>query len=160
MSTPPAPVDYSITQNIPVADHVYKYLLHRYGTDHIKATRNTTIGSLVLSLQGRNKDKRPAKKSGFTKIFKATITEQAYNKLGIHLSEENAQLFNDQVDKMLREELYWHVTINKGQTNKMHINSIRSFMEAYDITEDDIKLDTLYRDFKRRRENHLKKPHN
>jgi len=153
--TQPSPskyVDYSITQNIPVADHVYKYLIKRCGSDELRATRNSVFGSLVLSLQGRNGDVKP-KKSSYTKIFKANISEDGHQRLGMFISSENAQLFNDQVDKMFREELFFHVVINKGIDSRMYMDSIRCFLKVYDITEEDIKLDTIYRDFKRRKEN-------
>ncbi len=146
-------VDYSITQNIPVADHVYKYLKVRCGADHIKASRDTTFGSLALSLLGRNNDMRP-KKVKYSKCFKVTVPESAYQKLGMYISPENAQLFNDQVDRLFREDLFFHVIINKGISSKMYLNSIRSFLEVYDISEDDLKIDTVYRDFKRRKEDY------
>lgn len=143
--------DYSITHNIPVADHVYKYLKKRCGADHIKATRTTFIGSQILSLLTRNADVR-TRKSEFTRIFKVTIPESLYGKNGMHISAENAQLFNDQTDKMFREELYSHMVILKNQDKKLFLKTMRSFLEVYDIGEDDIKTETLYRDFKRKKE--------
>lgn len=148
--TPPA--EYAITQHIPVADHVYKFLKTRCGSDHIVATRNTVFGSLILSLLNRNADVK-SKKAGYTKIFKTTITEDSYQRVGMYISAENAQLFNDQVDKMFREELFFHVVINKGIDSRMYLQSIRTFLQVYDITEDDLKIDTIYRDFKRRKDN-------
>jgi len=143
--------DYSITHNIPVADHVYKYLKKRCGNDHIRASRTTFIGSQILSLLTRNADVRP-RKTEFTKIFKVTIPESLYGKNGMHITSENAQLFNDQIDKMFREELYIHLLILKSNDKKLYLKSMRSFLSVYGITEDDIKEDTLYRDFKRKKE--------
>lgn len=151
MAHPPPTVDFSVTQNIPVADHVYKYLKTRCGSDHIIASRTTIFGSLVLGLLTRNGDVKP-KKSGFTKIFKATITEDSGQRGGMFISADNAQIFNDQVDKMFREELFFHVVINKGIDARMYLQSIRTFLQVYDITEDDLKIDTIYRDFKRRKD--------
>ncbi len=144
-------IDYSITHNIPVADHVYKYLKKRCGTDHIIASRTTFIGSQILSLLTRNADLRP-KKTDFAKIFKVTIPESLYGKNGMHISAENAQLFNVQIDKMFREELYIHLLILKSNDKKLYLKSMRGFLNVYDIGEDDIKMDTLYRDFKRKKD--------
>jgi len=146
----PPTVDFSITQNIPVADHVYKYLKTRCGSDHIKATRTSIFGSLALSLLGKTADLKP-KKSEFTRTFRVTISENSHSRQGMHLTEANAQLFNDQVDRMFREELFFYLIMNKGLSSKMYLQSMRTFLEVYDITEEDIKLDTLYRDFKRRK---------
>lgn len=148
---PTEPADYSITHNIPVADHVYKYLRTRCGTDHLVASRNNTFGNLILSLQTRNPDVKP-KKTAYTRVFQVTVREDSYRRKGMFVTSENAQLFNDQVDRMFREELFFHVVINKGNDNEMYLNSIRKFLQVYDITEEDIKLDSLYRDFKRRKE--------
>lgn len=152
MAPPLTPLaEYSITQEIPVADHVYKFLVKRCGGDHIMATRNTHIGSLALSLHSRNLDYRGGKKV-FTKTFKITINESHYDKSGMHFSPVNAQLFNDQIDKLFRDELYCHVLFNKNTDRKLFLKSIRIFLELYDIGEDDIKLDTLHRDFKRKKD--------
>ncbi len=152
MSPPLAPLaQYAITQEIPVADHVYKFLVKRCGGDHITASRNTHIGSLAISLHSRNMDLRPSKKV-FTRIFKITINESHYEKVGMHFSPANAQLFNDQIDKLFREELYCHVLFSKSIDRKLFLKSIKIFLDLYDIGEDDIKLDTLYRDFKRKKD--------
>ena len=144
-------VNYSITQNFPVADHVYKYLITCCGSDHIVATRNDHIGSLVLSLQNRNEDIRTVDHK-YTKIFKVTISESHYQKLGLHITPATAQLFNDQVDRKFRDELFRTVLLVKQMHRSTYLKSIRKFLDAYKIDEEDIKLDTLYRDFKRKKE--------
>lgn len=148
---PPESVNFSITQNIPVADHVYKYLKVICGSDHIVANRSTYIGSLILSIQGRNYDVR-MKKKRYTKVFKADISECYYEKTGLHITKENAQLFNDQVDKKFRDELYRNMLINDHLDEKHFVKSMRRFLAFYQIDEDDIKFDTLHRDFKRKKE--------
>ena len=151
---PPPSVDFSITQNIPVADHVFKYLFKCCGSDHITATRNTAIGSMSLSLLGRNYDLKPSKKK-YTKIFKVTILEHYYEKTGMHISKLNAQLFNDQADKNFREEMYRYLLMHHHLENKLFIKTMRNYLDFYNINEDDIKVETLYRDFKRKKEDLL-----
>lgn len=145
------PVDFSITQNIPVADHIYKYLVKICGTDHIKANRSTYIGSLILSLQGRNGDVRLSKKR-HSKIFKAEISECYYEKTGMFITQQNAQLFNEQVDKKFRDELFRNMLMNKQLDEKHFLKSMRRFLDFYEITEDDIKIEALHRDFKRKKD--------
>ncbi|WBL25102.1 hypothetical protein [Zunongwangia sp. HGR-M22] len=145
---------YSIVQKIPVADHVYKYLLKLCGSDHIIAGRNTYIGSLVLSLQGRNYDVRLTRHK-YTKIFRVEITETYYDKNGLFITRENAELFNDQIDKKFRDELYRMMLMNRHLEEKLFLKSMRAYLEFYDITEDDIKAESLYRDFKRKKDDLL-----
>jgi hypothetical protein len=146
--------EYSITQNIPVADHVFKYLEKICGSTHIDANRSTYVGSLVLSLQGRNYDVRVSKKK-YTKIFKADISECYYGKTGMFITSENAQLFNDQVDKKFRDELFRMMLMNRHLDKKLFLQSMRSYLDFYGITEDDIKIETLHRDFKRKKDDLL-----
>ena len=147
----PSTVDFSITQNIPVADHVYKYLVKICGSNHITASRSTFVGSLILSLQGRNGDVRPSK-CKHHRVFKADISESYWQKNGMYISSENASLFNEQVDKKFRDELFRNMLMNRHLDEKHFIKSMRAFLEFYDITEEDIKLDTLHRDFKRKKD--------
>ena len=150
MSQEAPPVSFSITQNIPVADHVYKYLVKICGCDHIQANRSTYIGSLILSLQGRNYDVRLSKKK-FRKIFKADVSECYHEKTGMFISKENAQLFNDQVDKKFRDELFRAMLMNRHLDEKLFSKSMRHYLDFYEITEEDIKIESLYRDFKRKK---------
>lgn len=144
--------DFSITQNIPVANHVYKYLKYRYGDDIITASRNTVVGGIVLSLLHKNNDIRHVSKKSYEKVFKVLIKEEKYLRNGVHIDTRCAQAFNDIIDKMFREELFCHVMINKFSSNEQFNEGIRNFLLVYDITEDDIKYETLYRDFKRKKD--------
>jgi len=145
--------DFTITQNIPVSNHVYKYLKYRYGSDHMVATRETVVGGIVLSMLNRNNDIRHVSKKSYEKVFKVMIKEEKYLRNGVHIDTRYAQLFNDTVDKMFREELFCHVMINKFSSNEQFNQGIRNFLKVYDITEEDIKYETLYRDFKRKKDN-------
>ena len=151
---PSSLVSCSITQNIPVANHVYKYLKVICGTDHIVANRSSYIGSLILSIQGRNYDVRCSKKK-YTKIFRAEVSEAYYGKTGLVITRENAELFNDQVDKRFRDELYRNMLINDHLNEKLFLQSMRRYLDLFDINEDDIKIETLYRDFKRKKDDIL-----
>lgn len=150
--TPPS--DFSITQHIPVADHIYKYLVKICGGDHIRASRSTYVGSLILSLQGRNQDVRLTNKK-FSKVFHADISESYWSKMGLFITQQNAQLFNEQIDKKFRDELFRNMLMNQQLDEKLFLQSMRRFLDFYDITEDDIKVETLYRDFKRKKDEML-----
>lgn len=142
---------YAITQHIPVANHVYKFLLKRCGTDHIKATRRNFIGSLLVSLHSRTDDLRKAPKNDFKKMFHIEVPFHIYEKNGVYIDERKAYLFNTLMDDIFREELFVHAIIQKNQEDKLFLKTLRNFLDVYDITEDDLKLETIYRDFKRKK---------
>ncbi|MCT8340512.1 hypothetical protein MG296_10640 [Flavobacteriaceae bacterium TK19130] len=143
---------FSITQHFPVSSHVYKYLIRRCGSDTIEASRKSFIGSFVLSLHNRNYDIALSNSDeGLDYTFNVIIPMHKYEKVGMHITLENSQLFNNQLDKMFRDELFCHLIINKSREKKTYMKSLRSFLDVYNITEDDIKQETLYRDFKRKK---------
>ncbi len=143
--------DYSITESIPVADHVYKFLVKRTGSDTYVATRNDIIGNIVLSSLGTNPD-IPISKSKYNRLFHLVIKEHKYLKTGIKLGIKSGQVFNRLMDQLFRDELYHHIIMKNIANKTKCIGEIRQFLKLYDITEDDIKLETIYRDFKRKKE--------
>lgn len=146
------PANFYITEHIPVADHVYKYLIKKCGSDNYTANRSDLIGQLILSSLGNNHKDVKILKNTFEKTFSVNIKEDALYKNGFYLSVKSGQVFNKMVDKMFREELYSHAIISKRRGEESHLPSMKDFLDVYDITEDDIRLDTLYRDFKRKKE--------
>lgn len=142
---------FFVTNHIPVPDHVYKFLLKRCGTNHITATRHTFIGSLTLTLLTKNNDVKVSSTPNSSKIFKVDIHEQHFKKLGHSFTSRSAKLFNDQIDAMFRDELYYYAILNKVNNKKLYAQSIRAFLEMYDITENDIKIETLIKGFNRKK---------
>lgn len=145
------PENYAITESIPVADHVYKYLVKRYGGNTLTATRNDIIGNIVLSSLNRNSDIKLAKPK-FNKLFHVVIRENHYLRNGVFIGVKHGQVFNSMVDKLFRDEMYFHVFINNSEDKDKFLDGMRKYLNFYDITEDDIKLESLYRDFKRKKE--------
>ena len=143
--------DYFITEHIPVADHVYKFLLKRCGGSTYIANRNDIIGNIVLSSLGRNSDIQLSK-TNYVKIFNVVIKETAYLRNGIYLGVKSGQVFNKMVDKLFRDEMFFHVFINSIKSKEQFLDGLRKYLELYDITEDDIKLESIYKDFKRKKE--------
>ena len=143
-------VDYSITEHIPVADHVYKYLVKICGGDTLVASRHDFIGSVVLNSLGTNHDVVLSSKK-YSKHFNVVITDHKYLKNGVRLGVKSGQVFNRLIDRMFRDQMYMHVFMNKSTDNKMYLNGLREYLEMYGITEDELQLDTVYKDFKRKK---------
>ncbi|MDO6813808.1 hypothetical protein [Tenacibaculum soleae] len=143
--------DYSITETIPVADHVFRYLVHKYGSDTIIAERSDIVGSIILSSLNRNNDLGISKKK-YSKSIKVVIKDYQYLKNGVFVSVKKGQVFNKIIDKMFRGELYSHCFINKKLHDDAYIKIIRQFLDIYNISEDELKVASIYRDFKRKKQ--------
>jgi hypothetical protein len=148
--------NYFITQNFPVSNHVHKYLIKMHGTDHIQVSRNHFIGMIILNLHSKTFSRPPKRKKSLVKIFKVDISEFYFSRNGLFLHPDHAIIFNDTIDGIFRDEVYKNALIRKAKDEHKIIQSMRDHLEIYDITEDDIKLDSLYRDFKRKKENYQK----
>lgn len=142
----------SIQLQIPVANHIYKYLQIKCGIKPFVATRNTFVGSVVLSILNKNDDIRQESKQQHQCVFKVEVKEENFIRNGVFIDQRTAHVFNDLIDKMFREELYCHIIINKVNQKTQYLKCIRSFMAIYNITEEDIKEETIYRDFKRKKD--------
>lgn len=143
--------DYSITEHIPVADHVYKFLLVKCGSDSFTATRNHFIGQIVLNSLGKHNDMQEPK-TQYSKQVNVTIRERAYLRNGVFVGVKSGHVFNNMIDQMFRQELFSHLLVAKDYGKEQFMQSMRNFLEVYNITEDDIKFETLYRDFKRKKD--------
>tara|TARA_R110002096_G_C14661308_1_gene727995 strand:+ start:1465 stop:1926 length:462 start_codon:yes stop_codon:yes gene_type:complete len=140
--------DYSITETVPVANHVYKYVIGINGSDTIIAERSDFIGNIILSSLNRNTDLSISRKK-FKKSIHIVIKDYQYLKNGIYIGLKRGQVFNNLIDKMFRREMYSHCFMNKEIHDDKYLQNMRKFLEIYNINEDDIKLESLYRDFKR-----------
>ena len=142
--------DYSISETIPVADHVYKYITGINGSDTIIAERSDFIGNIILSSLNRNSDVQLSRKK-YKKSIKIVIKDHQYLKNGVFIGLKRGQVFNNLIDKMFRRELYSHCFMNKDMHDDKYIEVIRKFLNVYNISEDELKLDSIYRDFKRKK---------
>lgn len=143
---------FSIQINIPVKTHVSKYLKVKYGDKPMVASRRTVVGSIVLSMLSNNGDVKPGSDVRESETFKVIVKEYHYLRNGVFIDNRTAWLFNELVDNMFKEELYCHIIINKFSHESQYLESIRNFLNVYNITEEDLKLESVYRDFKRKRD--------
>lgn len=148
--------DYSITETIPVADHVYKYILKKNGSEIINANRTDIFGIIILSSLNNNRDlKIDKRRSVFTKTLKIIIKEDQYLRNGLYVGVKRGQVFNKIIDKMFRSELYAHCRMIKEVHKEGYYKIIKSFLDIYEITEEELKLESIYRDFKRKNQKQI-----
>lgn len=127
-----------------------------YGTDHIQLSKTNHIDVIILNLQSKVNYKPVAKREKLKKVFSVDISENYFTRYGMHLHPNHAVIFNDIIDGIFRDEIYKTAIILKNKSEDKILKSLRDHLEMYDISEDDIKLDSVYRDFKRKKENYEK----
>lgn len=136
-----------ISISIPVKKHVKKYLIKKYGNVHT-VTKKTFLGLLLLELIN---DKVDASDRQFVDLdkYELTIPEFYFNKKGFNIDKNKTRFLGICLEKLFYEDFYnfLDLELTKGKANAFQ--SVKLFMAIYAISENDMKLESLYRNYQR-----------
>lgn len=136
--------------DLPVAPHVLKYLRFKYGQDPYDVCRDDLVGLLVHSLLDRMPSDLNLDPNSSGNVFRVQVGPKHRNTKGVFISKESAEVFNKAVDLEFREMLYQHVESGKRVKPKVKVKPlVQEFLEERGITEDDLKLETIMRQYRR-----------
>lgn len=147
----------TIIINMPLKSYLCKFLTKKYGTYH-KVSINSSLGIYLTDLLDKKyrKDHRVLKtKTAYPFHFPKTIVE----KQGFDMSSAKMKKFELFVQKLFRSSLDDYITtsissglvipLEKNQYKQDVKKAMQQFLECFGISEDDIKLESLYRDYSR-----------
>lgn len=130
----------------PVQPHVYKYLQAKCGEKLVAAQKNLW-GEIILDLFNKRSRSLTAITSELK--FPVEITLPYLERYGVNIDKQVIYRFNSRIDDIMREEMRTYVFL----TNKNHQvpkdKALREFLNEYNLTEDDIKFETLKKDLVR-----------
>jgi len=131
---------------IPVEAHVRKYLVKLYGLEHT-ATKKTGIGLEVLNSLSKVVEK-PEKRIGPQYKYVVYVPEFYFNTKG-HTVKRNALqhlgvCLGIQFDVAMCQFLDLRVS-----NGAKALPTLKEYLKFYDISEDDAKVETLYRVYQR-----------
>lgn len=130
----------SVVIFFPVDAHVYKYLQKSVG-EKLVTSKNNFFGTIVLDLLSKRDTDIKIVKGELT--YCVEISEDYMYRYGIYIDEKIKRKFNSHIDKMFRKELITHVEIQSAKGFRKKQEAIREFLFYYNITEEDIKFETL-----------------
>lgn len=136
----------AVIVNFPVKPHVYKYLQRKCG-EKLVVTKSDFFGGMVLDILSKNYSDLQAVSDDVT--FPVEISVRYMEKMGVYIDSKIIRKFNSRVDDIFREEMRTHVQINFNQYQMPKEKSLKTFLLHYNISEDDIKFETLVKDMKR-----------
>lgn len=148
-----------ITLEIPVKKYVKKYLISKYGDSH-QISKNTLLGLLTLELLEKDFDPNdyPIK---FDAIYSVIITERYVYGKGFSISSDKLNVIGSSIDRLFREDLFAHVDRVLISTTLNALDIIRDFLDYYKITDNELKLESIYKAYKRHKnfdiKGHIKK---
>lgn len=131
----------SVIIHFPVERHVYKYLQKSVG-EKLVASKKDLFGGITLDLLSKN-DSRDTYMVKGELTYVVEISEDYMYRFGIYVDEKIKRKFNAYIDKMFRKEMITYVDINSGKKKKNKEPALREFLFYYNISEDDIKFETL-----------------
>jgi hypothetical protein len=132
--------------NFPVKPHVYKYLQSKVG-EKLVASAGNFFGATVLDILSKRYSDYQAVSEEIT--FPVEISFRYMGTHGIYIDQRIVRKFNNRMDDMFREEMRSHVSISHSQYHIAKDESLRQFLFSYNISEDDIKFETLKKDIGR-----------
>jgi hypothetical protein len=136
----------AVTINFPVKPHVYKYLQNKVG-EKLVVTKSDFFGSMVLDILSKNYSDLQAVKDDIT--FPVEISLRYMEKMGVYIDSKIIRKFNTRVDDVFREEMRTYVGLNYTANKIPKETSLKQFCFNYNLSEDDIKFETLLKDLRR-----------
>lgn len=136
----------AVTVHFPVKLHVYKYLQSKVG-EKLVLTKNNFFGSTVIDIFKRTYSVYESVSNEYT--FPVEVSTRYMEKNGIFLDDKSLRKFNSRFDDMFREEMRSYVYMSSESNGLKKESALRQFLFHYNISEDDIKFETLVKDLQR-----------
>lgn len=135
-----------VTIKIPCKSYVKKYLIAKYGEKHT-ISRNTLLG--LFTLEYLEKDFKPELgEMQFDDKYVIEIGEYYFKKKGHSISIAKRKMIGMVMERLVREEIFQFVDIQVIDGCDA-LESIRNYLRFYKISEDELKLDSIYKAYKR-----------
>ncbi len=132
---------------IPIKSYLKKYLTKKYGSELILSRKSSLGIHLLELLEGDFNPKELVPATG-DDIYLLNIGEFYSNTKGVTIHTSRINNISAYLDKVFLESLFEHVKIYKANYNQ-ELPAIRQFLEFYDITDNDLRYDSVYRTYKR-----------
>ena len=136
-----------IVISIPVKLHVKKYLIKRYGSVH-QVSKKTFIGLFLLQLLEK-KIEKPEKEVENSIFYEIEVPEYYFNTKGYSIDTNKLKLLGICLEKLFIEDFYSFIDTELAKGDMNAKKAIRLFFGIYDITENELNADSMYRNYQR-----------
>ncbi|MGK4567828.1 hypothetical protein [Flavobacterium sp. 3HN19-14] len=139
----------SINILIPAKPHIKKYWEKRFGSDY-KISNDLFFGMLIVQILDMKIEKPvPIDKSEYSKIIRVTVPEFYFRTKGHSIGYNKKRFIARLITKLFVEELHAFIDIRTSTGGEKVMDSLRLFLDFYQLTEDDCKVESLYRSYQR-----------
>lgn len=137
---------------IPVAPHVFKYLQSIHG-EHYLLSLDDALGIFLHAIITRNTsfNEVPKKYESASKNYEIKFSMSVFLRYGFTFKPKDYFYIGKMLDKYFREKMYEYAIINSINNNISYKKSMKEFLDYFNIDENDVNTESLYRDFKRQK---------
>lgn len=137
-----------INISIFVKKHIKKYLAHRYGKNCV-LSKKSLLGILIFELLDKKITKQDRNFINFSEKYTITISEAYFYKRGFYISSHKKKFISIALEKLFIEDLYAFIDITIENNTISAVKAMKIFLCKYDITENEVKFESLYRSYQR-----------
>jgi len=130
----------------PVQPHVYKYLQSKVG-ESMTVSKKDFWGNLILDILSKRYTSPVTQPEEL--VYPVEISMRYMTEYGVFIDSRTVKKFNTQIDNLFREEMRTHVFINYEKNSIPKDRALKQFLDYFNISEDDIKFETLKKDLVR-----------
>jgi hypothetical protein len=137
--------------HIQMDPYLILYLKKTFGGEAVKISKSSELGIFVLGmLQDRPNPERHHRERGTHQItLQINKTYARTSAFGMWLGKEGEDHFKRKMRLCFLEDLRSYVRKQNLRTNITEKKAIENFLSHYDITEDVMALESVYRDYMR-----------
>lgn len=137
-----------VSLHIPCKVHVKKYLIGRYGQNHVMSKRSL-LGTILFHLLDKNCPKATIQLEEYTHKYDIIIPEFYFNSRGFEIGYKKKHYLAICFEKIFFEDMLQSMELASSEYNVKPIEAMRRFLKLYKITENDVNFDSLYRQYQR-----------
>ena len=134
-----------ITIQIPVKSHIKKYLSKRNGAV-CKISKKTFIGLFLVEMLQKDLEKTNPFPGDHYEVI---VPEYYFNKNGYCISESKLRTIGVAFETLFFSDFYHFIDNKLQEGNTNAYKSVALFLRLYDIKEDEVKLESMYRNYQR-----------
>lgn len=136
-----------ITVSIPVKNYVKKYLVKKYGTVHT-VSKKTFLGLLLLELINDDVQKPDRVLEEMDK-YEIEVPEYYFNTRGFNINQNKSKFLGLCLEKLFFEDYLAFVDLELAKGKLDALKSVKLFLQLYNISENELKLESMYRKYQR-----------
>ena len=138
----------TVAVHIPCKVHVKKYLIGRYGPNHTMS-KKSLLGMILFHLLDKNCPKANIQLEEYKQKYDIIIPEFYFNSRGFDIGYKKKHYLALCFDRIFWEDMLQNIELASSEYHVKPIEAMRKFLKKYNITENDVNFDSLYRQYQR-----------